>query len=138
MKCHSRSERYERLMDLTVEIEGHVGTLEEALRRFTTTEILDGENKYHCLRWVFRTIFNGSKMVCLLVIEALIILMIHVEALDDSTSSAQTDRLCWTFIVPSSGKMMDCLIHVYLSIANLSINPNYWYKNFKVLVSFPS
>ncbi|CAL9752894.1 unnamed protein product [Musa acuminata subsp. burmannicoides] len=50
MKCHSRSERYERLMDLTVEIEGHVGTLEEALRRFTTTEILDGENKYHCLR----------------------------------------------------------------------------------------
>lgn len=50
MKCHSRSERYERMMDLTVEIEGHVGTLEEALRRFTTTEILDGENKYHCLR----------------------------------------------------------------------------------------
>ncbi|CAL9090828.1 unnamed protein product [Musa textilis] len=50
MKCHSRSERYERMMDLTVEIEGHVGTLEEALRRFTSTEILDGENKYHCLR----------------------------------------------------------------------------------------
>ncbi|URE01609.1 ubiquitin carboxyl-terminal hydrolase [Musa troglodytarum] len=49
-KCHSRSERYERMMDLTVEIEGHVGTLEEALRRFTSTEILDGENKYHCLR----------------------------------------------------------------------------------------
>ncbi|CAK9148980.1 unnamed protein product [Ilex paraguariensis] len=50
MKCGGKSERYERMMDLTVEIEGNIGTLEEALRQFTGTEILDGENKYQCSR----------------------------------------------------------------------------------------
>lgn len=39
-------------MDLTVEIDGDIGTLEEALRQFTGTEILDGENKYQCSRLV--------------------------------------------------------------------------------------
>ncbi|XP_057973797.1 ubiquitin carboxyl-terminal hydrolase 16 [Malania oleifera] len=50
MKCHGRSERHERMMDLTVEIEGDIGSLEEALRQFTGTEILDGDNKYKCSR----------------------------------------------------------------------------------------
>ncbi|MBA0855146.1 hypothetical protein Goshw_009800 [Gossypium schwendimanii] len=50
MKCQGKSERHEKMMDLTVEIEGNIGTLEEALRRFTRTEILDGENKYQCSR----------------------------------------------------------------------------------------
>ncbi|KAK3030734.1 hypothetical protein RJ639_036538 [Escallonia herrerae] len=50
MKCGGKSERHERMMDLTVEIEGDIGTLEEALRQFTGTETLDGENKYHCSR----------------------------------------------------------------------------------------
>ncbi|XWS21412.1 hypothetical protein CRYUN_Cryun30bG0053100 [Craigia yunnanensis] len=50
MKCQGKSERHERMMDLTVEIEGDIGTLEEALWRFTGTEILDGENKYQCSR----------------------------------------------------------------------------------------
>ncbi|XP_052189322.1 ubiquitin carboxyl-terminal hydrolase 16 [Diospyros lotus] len=50
MKCGGKSEQHERMMDLTVEIEGDIGTLEEALRRFTGTEILDGENKYKCSR----------------------------------------------------------------------------------------
>lgn len=49
-KCQGKSERQERMMDLTVEIEGDIGTLEEALRRFTSTETLDGENKYQCSR----------------------------------------------------------------------------------------
>ncbi|KAM2323228.1 hypothetical protein PS1_020067 [Malus domestica] len=49
-KCQGKSERQERMMDLTVEIEGDIGTLEEALRRFTGTETLDGENKYQCVR----------------------------------------------------------------------------------------
>lgn len=40
-------------MDLTVEIEGDIGRLEEALRKFTSTEILDGDNKYLCGRLVF-------------------------------------------------------------------------------------
>lgn len=51
-RCQGKSERQERMMDLTVEIEGDIGTLEEALRRFTGTEILDGENKYQCSRFV--------------------------------------------------------------------------------------
>ncbi|KAF9620726.1 hypothetical protein IFM89_014247 [Coptis chinensis] len=50
MKCHGKSERQERIMDLTVEIHGDIGTLEQALEQFTATEILDGDNKYECLR----------------------------------------------------------------------------------------
>ncbi|KAK1405579.1 Ubiquitin-specific protease 16 [Heracleum sosnowskyi] len=50
MKCGGKSERNERIMDLTVEIDGNICTLEEALRKFTSTEILDGENKYNCSR----------------------------------------------------------------------------------------
>ncbi|KAL2340024.1 hypothetical protein Fmac_007964 [Flemingia macrophylla] len=50
MKCGGKSERQERMMDLTVEIEGEIATLVEALHRFTSTETLDGENKYHCVR----------------------------------------------------------------------------------------
>ncbi|XP_009138224.1 ubiquitin carboxyl-terminal hydrolase 16 [Brassica rapa] len=48
MKCQEKSERREKMMDLTVEIDGDISTLEDALRRFTRTEILDGENKYKC------------------------------------------------------------------------------------------
>ncbi|KAL4556482.1 hypothetical protein LXL04_039137 [Taraxacum kok-saghyz] len=50
IKCGGKSERHERMMDLSVEIEGDIGTLEEALDKFTRTEILDGENKYKCTR----------------------------------------------------------------------------------------
>ncbi|KAL5102536.1 hypothetical protein RYX36_006863 [Vicia faba] len=50
MKCGGKSERQERMMDLTVEIDGEITSLEEALRQFTSTETLDGENKYHCAR----------------------------------------------------------------------------------------
>ncbi|XP_042383822.1 ubiquitin carboxyl-terminal hydrolase 17-like [Zingiber officinale] len=50
MKCNNRSEHNERMMDLTLDIEGNIGTLEEALRKFTMTEVLDGDNKYQCLR----------------------------------------------------------------------------------------
>ncbi|KAL3504862.1 hypothetical protein ACH5RR_034703 [Cinchona calisaya] len=50
MRCGGKSERHEKMMDLTVEIEGNIGTLEEALRKFTHTETLDGENKYQCSR----------------------------------------------------------------------------------------
>ena len=52
MKCGGKSERHERMMDLTVEIEGDIATLEEALDKFTCTEVLDGENKYKCSRFV--------------------------------------------------------------------------------------
>lgn len=38
------------MMDLTIEIEGSVQSLEEALERFTVYETLDGENKYKCSR----------------------------------------------------------------------------------------
>ncbi|CAI9266423.1 unnamed protein product [Lactuca saligna] len=50
IKCGGKSEMHERMMDLTVEIEGDIGTLEEALDKFTCCEILDGENKYKCSR----------------------------------------------------------------------------------------
>ncbi|XP_068644066.1 ubiquitin carboxyl-terminal hydrolase 17-like [Aristolochia californica] len=50
MRCVGKSEHYERMMDLTVEIDGDIATLEEALHKFTSTEILEGENKYHCSR----------------------------------------------------------------------------------------
>ncbi|CAA2962967.1 ubiquitin carboxyl-terminal hydrolase 17-like [Olea europaea subsp. europaea] len=50
MRCRVKSERYDRMMDLTVEIGGDIGTLEEAIEQFTHTETLDGENKYNCSR----------------------------------------------------------------------------------------
>ena len=51
MKCHFKSEIYERMMDLTVEIEGDIRTLKQALKRFTTSEMLEGDNKYYCSRF---------------------------------------------------------------------------------------
>ena len=51
LRCLGKSERYERMMDLTVEIDGDIGTLEEALGQFTAAEILDKDNKYNCSRY---------------------------------------------------------------------------------------
>ncbi|PKA56122.1 Ubiquitin carboxyl-terminal hydrolase 16 [Apostasia shenzhenica] len=50
MRCQGKSEHRERMMDLTVDVHGDTGTLEEALARFTATEVLEGENKYKCDR----------------------------------------------------------------------------------------
>ncbi|KAL0342983.1 UNVERIFIED_CONTAM: Ubiquitin carboxyl-terminal hydrolase 17 [Sesamum angustifolium] len=50
MKCLGRSERCDRMMDLTVEIDGNIYTLEEALKQFTTSETLGGDDKYKCSR----------------------------------------------------------------------------------------
>ncbi|CAL9127212.1 unnamed protein product [Musa textilis] len=49
-RCKGKSERCERMMDVTVEIDGNIATLDEAFLRFTSPEILDGENKYECDR----------------------------------------------------------------------------------------
>ncbi|THF98469.1 hypothetical protein TEA_005964 [Camellia sinensis var. sinensis] len=48
LTCHHESERYENIMDLTLEIFGWVESLEDALTQFTTPEDLDGENMYRC------------------------------------------------------------------------------------------
>lgn len=50
MRCRGKSQQDERIMDLGVEIDGDIETLEEALTQFTSTEYLDGENKYQCGR----------------------------------------------------------------------------------------
>ncbi|KAL4182054.1 hypothetical protein AMTRI_Chr12g274090 [Amborella trichopoda] len=47
-ECSQISNRYENMMDLTVEIQGNAGSLEECLQQFTKSEDLDGENKYKC------------------------------------------------------------------------------------------
>ncbi|KAJ6828991.1 ubiquitin carboxyl-terminal hydrolase 19-like [Iris pallida] len=47
-KCNAVSNRYENMMDLTVEIHGDAESLEECLNQFTVKEWLDGENKYKC------------------------------------------------------------------------------------------
>ncbi|KAL0923990.1 hypothetical protein M5K25_004786 [Dendrobium thyrsiflorum] len=44
LRCDQESERYENIMDLTLEIHGWVESLEDALTQFTTPEDLDGEN----------------------------------------------------------------------------------------------
>ncbi|KAL2331214.1 hypothetical protein Fmac_018795 [Flemingia macrophylla] len=48
--CNHESERYENIMDLTLEIFGWVESLEDALTQFTSPEDLDGENMYRCGR----------------------------------------------------------------------------------------
>lgn len=50
LRCHHESERYEKMMDLTLEIFGWVESLEDALMQFTSSEDLDGENMYRCAR----------------------------------------------------------------------------------------
>ncbi|CAA0812515.1 Ubiquitin carboxyl-terminal hydrolase 17 [Striga hermonthica] len=50
MKCSGRFERFDRMMDLTVEIDGNIWTLEDALKQFTTSETLGGDDKYKCSR----------------------------------------------------------------------------------------
>jgi ubiquitin carboxyl-terminal hydrolase 36/42 len=48
MQCLHESNRYEPMMDLAVEIQGDIKSLEGALTQFTGTELLDGVNKYKC------------------------------------------------------------------------------------------
>ncbi|XP_024541160.1 ubiquitin carboxyl-terminal hydrolase 18 [Selaginella moellendorffii] len=50
MQCGHESNRYENMMDLAVEIQGAVESLEDGLAQFTAPEWLDGENKYKCDR----------------------------------------------------------------------------------------
>ncbi|XP_021758930.1 ubiquitin carboxyl-terminal hydrolase 17-like isoform X1 [Chenopodium quinoa] len=50
MKCHNVSEKYEKMKDLSVEIDGDVRTLQQALKKFTASEMLQGNNKYYCSR----------------------------------------------------------------------------------------
>ncbi|KAK1302306.1 Ubiquitin carboxyl-terminal hydrolase 15 [Acorus calamus] len=50
LRCHHESERYENIMDLTLEILDWVESLEDALAQFTAAEDLDGENMYRCGR----------------------------------------------------------------------------------------
>lgn len=52
MRCQHESNRYEKMMDLAVEIHGSVETLADALKQFTASEWLDGDNKYKCDRCV--------------------------------------------------------------------------------------
>ncbi|KAJ8634685.1 hypothetical protein MRB53_008952 [Persea americana] len=47
-ECDKISYRYENMMDLTVEIQGDVASLEDCLDQFTVKEWLDGENMYKC------------------------------------------------------------------------------------------
>lgn len=50
LRCDHESERYENIMDLTLEIYGWVESLQDALTQFTRPEDLDGENMYRCGR----------------------------------------------------------------------------------------
>ncbi|KAF8400412.1 hypothetical protein HHK36_013710 [Tetracentron sinense] len=47
-KCNKISNRYENMMDLTVEIQGDAASLEDCLEQFTVKEWLHGENMYKC------------------------------------------------------------------------------------------
>ncbi|KAF8658594.1 hypothetical protein HU200_059055 [Digitaria exilis] len=46
--CGMVSNRYDNMMDLTVEIHGDAESLEKCLDQFTAVEWLDGDNKYKC------------------------------------------------------------------------------------------
>ncbi|XP_075518138.1 ubiquitin carboxyl-terminal hydrolase 18-like isoform X1 [Primulina tabacum] len=47
-KCNNVSNQFENIMDLTVEIHGDAGSLEECLDQFTAKEWLHGDNMYKC------------------------------------------------------------------------------------------
>ncbi len=52
IQCLYESNRYEPMMDLLVDIQGDVKSLEDALAEFTDTELLDGANKNKCDQYV--------------------------------------------------------------------------------------
>ncbi len=52
IQCLHESNRYEPLMELLVDIQGNVRSLEDALAQFTHTELVDGANKYKCDQYV--------------------------------------------------------------------------------------
>ncbi|KAF2287621.1 hypothetical protein GH714_001908 [Hevea brasiliensis] len=58
LRCHHESERYENMMDLTLEIFGWVESLEDALTQFTTPEELDGENMRLKLKQLDNKVYN--------------------------------------------------------------------------------
>ncbi|KAG6383323.1 hypothetical protein SASPL_156929 [Salvia splendens] len=47
-ECNNVSNQFENMMDLTVEIHGDAGSLEECLDQFTAKERLHGDNMYKC------------------------------------------------------------------------------------------
>jgi ubiquitin carboxyl-terminal hydrolase 36/42 len=47
LSCRHVSATYDPCMDLSLEL-GVCGSVEDALRRFTAVERLDGDNKYRC------------------------------------------------------------------------------------------
>ncbi|XP_042033177.1 ubiquitin carboxyl-terminal hydrolase 18-like isoform X2 [Salvia splendens] len=47
-ECNNVSNQFENMMDLTVEIHGDAGSLEECLDQFTAKEQLHGDNMYKC------------------------------------------------------------------------------------------
>ncbi|PSS20979.1 Ubiquitin carboxyl-terminal hydrolase [Actinidia chinensis var. chinensis] len=47
-KCNKISNQHENMMDLTVEIQGDAGSIEECLDQFTVREQLHGDNMYKC------------------------------------------------------------------------------------------
>ncbi|CAK9272305.1 unnamed protein product [Sphagnum jensenii] len=48
IQCLHESNQYEPMMDLLVDIQGNVKSVEDALAEFTDIELLDGANKYKC------------------------------------------------------------------------------------------
>lgn len=47
--CNHESARYESMLDISPEIEAdHIASLEDSLAQFTSTEWMDGDNKYKC------------------------------------------------------------------------------------------
>ncbi|KAK6229172.1 Peptidase C19 [Theobroma cacao] len=63
LRCSHESERFENIMDLTLEIFGWVESLEDALTQFTTPEDLDGENMYRCGRCA--SYVRARKQLCI-------------------------------------------------------------------------
>ncbi|RAL47956.1 hypothetical protein DM860_015743 [Cuscuta australis] len=49
-QCNNISNQFENIMDLTVEIDGDVASLEQCLDQFTAKESLHGDNMYKCDR----------------------------------------------------------------------------------------
>ncbi len=52
IQCLHESNQYEPMMDLLVDIQGNVKSVEDALAEFTDIEVLDRANKYKCDQYV--------------------------------------------------------------------------------------
>lgn len=115
MQCLHESNRYENMMDLAVEIQGNIESLEDALAQFTAPEKLQGDNKYKCDRFVpplyWSPLISDHTGVAMVVWKRVFLLFRHLELYLEQIVSRSSIR--WpTYSLPFTAPEIGCFLGV--------------------------